>query len=274
MAARYPLPVDPQFAADVGRTVTDYNRLTQQPVRAINDYATEIRDVATQHGGIIPGDIYQSIRSRIEADARGMADPGTRHALRGLKNALDNGVERGIAASGNTGDLGQWQNLRREYRNLLPIAEASAKASRETGFTPAALENAVISMSPRGAIDYSRGRGDFAELVPAAKEVLKPLPQSGTAPRGVVFGIPAAIGAGAAHMFGGNTAETGIAAALSGSALPSLTGRVIMNPMMQGYLGNQLLAPALRGHPVSRATIAQALSAEPRLQVELNRDNQ
>lgn len=91
----------------------------------------------------------------------------------------------------------------------------------------------MVQQDRRG---YARGRGDFSDLARAAEAIMKPLPQSGTAPRQYVNKLISLLSVG----IGGATA--GLPGAVAGVAAPAVGWRVLMSRPVQAYLGNQALA--------------------------------
>lgn len=243
LANRNQAHADQQLLQNVQNTIGEYYNLVEQPNRvpAVTNYARELFNHLQQNGGVLPGNIYQSLRSRMEATARNTGNNEARNAIRELRHAVDDVMERSIQAN-NPADLGAWQEARRQYRNMLPLERAVTGAGSETAeglVSPSQLRNAVVSQNRRA---YARGEGDYAELARSGEAVMKTLPQSGTAPRSFWY----------------NMAE----------AIPGvLAGRTVMSTPVQGYLGNQVLAPVLRGTAPSRDAIIQLLMSEPRLQL-------
>jgi hypothetical protein len=243
LAARNTLRPDAQFGRDVQATVGDYRNLVSPPNRAplIENFEAEIGSQIARHNGVIPGDTYQSLSSRLERAARGAAaQPEVAMTLRDLRGALDRNMERGLAQSGSP-DLGAWRQARTQYRNMLTIERAATAAGSETAkglISPSALRNATIVK--QGRRNYGRGEGDFADLARAGEAVLKPLPTSGTSERTYAQHLPAVIATLIGSLFGGTP---GVALA-AGAALagPPIAGRVLHSRPVQAYLRNQALA--------------------------------
>jgi hypothetical protein len=262
LAARNSLPAHPQMGREIRAAVDEYNGLVSIPNRApiIANFEAEIGTALARNNGVLPGEIYQSLRSRMEAQARG-APPEVASTLRGMRGALDDAMERHLAATGSA-DLGAWQNARNVYRNLLVIERAVTGAGADTAkglISPSQLRTAVAGMGRR---NFARGGGDFNELAHAGEGVLRPLPNSGT-PAGVyVNSLPASLGTAAAGLFTGNLPmAAGGALAAAG---PPLLGRALMSGPMQRYLGNQRLAN-MPPRQNSRDAAIAALLASPRL---------
>jgi hypothetical protein len=253
LAARNNLHADARLSREVGNAVMDYENLVPPSQRApiVGRLADDVRNST----GVIAGDRYQGWRSTIERLARGSSNnPDVATALRGIKNALDDAMERSIALR-RPADLGAWRDARNQYRNLLVLERAATGAGAQAAeglISPSQLRNAVVAQGRRA---YARGQGDFADLARAGEAIMKPLPQSGTAPRLAANAIPAAIGA----MVGGG--EGAIAGTVAGAAAPGIAGRALMSRPVQAYLGNQLIQ-APNATPTAAVTnLMQALIA-------------
>lgn len=240
LAARNGLPLDQQLGRDLQAVIAEYQSLVPDSMRApvvdgiVNDLVS-----AAQGGNIVQGTAYQALRSRLDRMARAArSDPQLSDALFGVRNALDDAVERYMAQN-NPDDLGLWREVRNEYRNILVIERAATGAGENAALgliSPAALRQAATSQNRRA---YARGTGDFAELAKAGVATMSPLPQSGTAPRlgaRTIASVPAAIGAA----LGSPGGFPGIAAgAVAGAVIPSAVGRALLSRAGRRYLANQ-----------------------------------
>lgn len=262
LATRNTLKPDRKLQNDLVDSWRNYMSVTPPNARVpiVADMMTDINN-ALKNGGSLDGKTYQSLRSRLDRVARGSSDPELANTLRDIRSALDDGMERSIAAT-NPKDLGGWRNARKEYRNMLVLEQAATGAGENAAaglISPSALRNATVAK--QGRRNYARGSGDFAELARAGEGVMKPMPQSGTAPRTAIrnmgAALPALFGAGAGGAAGGGPgAMAGMAA---GAALPSFAGRLMMTPAGQAYLKNQLLSGSIS--PQFRAKLAAAVNA-------------
>jgi len=248
LAARNELVPDQKFVADLRSAFNEYGNMVPESARApivqgiTNDIAT-----AVQQNGKLSGKVYQSVRSRLEKAARSTKDPELATALRGIREALDTGMERSMYKAGSK-DVGAWRKVRKEYRNMLVVERAATGAGENAALgliSPSALRNATVAQGRRS---YARGQGDFAELARAGEAVMKPLPQSGTAPRLAARSLgamaPSIVGAGAGGAYGaqgGGGMEGAIAGALAGALAPKAIGRLMMTKGGQKYLANQLI---------------------------------
>ena len=272
LAGRNTLTADRQLATDLTNDITDYYNLVAPPNQApvIRNYLDEIRTQVQRNGGQLPGEAYQSLRSRMERAARGaQGQPEVARTIRDMRESLDDAMERSIAVGGNQADLGAWREARTQYRNLLAIertATAGGENAAEGLISPAQLRMAAVGQGRRA---YARGQGDFAELARAGNAVMAPLPQSGTAPRAAAVGLPAMLGTGLGYLLGGGEGATygGMAGATAAATAPSALGRTLMSPIVQRYLGNQLIPG--RDDRLGARALAQLLMSEPRNQLLL-----
>lgn len=254
LSARNTLVADPQLGQELGQTLRQYDKVLKPDQRSIvGAYASEIVERISQGGGKMPGDEYQTIRSRLGKSAfKNKGDGEFSDALDGLKTALDNNMARSISPD----DAAAWQNARREYGNMKTLEKAATGAGEvaATGvISPAQMRNAAVVRDRSG---YARGQGDFAELARAGTAIMTPLPNSGTAQR---LNIAQMLGAGA----GGATG--GVPGAIVGAALPGVAGRVLHSRPVQSYLGNQLLAGqgATPQEIVAQALLASRSASAP-----------
>jgi hypothetical protein len=192
LAARTTTPLDQQLQNDLLNTTVNYQNLTGAPARAVEGIMDEVNAAATANNGVLSGESYKAIRSKIGRNLRGSSSPEIKTAMHDMQEALDNAVERGM---GNSVPA-EWRDVRNQYRNLKVVENAmtgSAEATAEGLVTPTKLGTATI----QGPGSYARGTsGDYSDLARAGLNLLKPLPQSGTAPR-LMFG-GGLIGAGGA----------------------------------------------------------------------------
>lgn len=258
LAARNTLQIDKKFALDVGRAAKEYVELVPQSQRApvVGGIVDDIISLSRENGGKLPGEFYQSLRSRLDKAARGTGDVQLAGFLRSMRNALDDGMQRSIPPT--SGDAAAWRIARKQYKNFLAIEKAATGAGEmaaEGFISPAQLRNAVVNQGRRA---YAKGDGDLADLARAGT-LLNPLPNSGTAPRAWAQGL----------LTGGGIMTGDPYMAAASVAAPALLGRTLMSRPMQAYLGNQIA-----GAGVSPATDAalQLLLGAPARQIAISRD--
>lgn len=261
LASRNSLAPDRQLAVDLGASAREYMAMVPESSRAPIIMDT-IRDLGrTLTSGPLDGEAYQAVRSRIDRAARTSArDPQFQEALYGIRNALDDAMERTLQRT-NPQDLGQWRQARRQYRNMLTVERAVTSAGEDAALglvKPAALRNATVAT--QGRRNYARGSGDLAELARAGAATMAPLPNSGTASRlnarNIGFGLAGLAGAGAGTATG--DPMNAVLGAAAGLAAPRLAGRVLMSETTQRYLANQL-ARNTHWTPQQRASALRAM---------------
>ncbi len=244
LSARNNLQVDQGVASDLVSTVREYQRILPSEQRLIvSNLADDIAARFRAGNGVMPGADYQTARSRLSRMSNNARqnDPEFSDAIRGLRNALDNGMMRSITPE----DAAAWQLARREYGNWKDLAKASGGAganSAEGLISPQALRSAVASGRNREA--YVRGEGDFADLARAGNAVMTPLPNSGTGQRNMMAGQ---VGGGAGAAASGDPLTAAII-----SLGPSAFGRMLWAGPVQRYLSNQAISPGARAAIESR----------------------
>lgn len=248
ISSRNTLQTDGQLLQDMIGTLREYNRvLPSEQKQILGNIATDIGERFQSGGGAMSGKDYQTIRSRLTRMAKNYhsRDNEFSTALRGLRDALDGGMERSI----NPADVGAWSELRRQYGNMKTLENAIAGAGGEDAamglISPARLRMAASSGNRGG---YARGQGDFAELAKAGQAVMSPLPNSGTAARTAVRNL------GSPMLAGGGALAGGIPGLVAGLAAPALAGKALMSAPVQRYLANQTVSSA--SNPVREAIIS------------------
>lgn len=227
---------DRQFVDDLTNVLGNYEGIvppTLQSPAVRNVVGDIMRTIQAPGAGGIAGDAVSATRSRISRMAsQHHQDPQLGEALRGIREAFDDAVART-----NPQIAHDWQALRQQYANLLRISEAAGGAGENAAkglISPAQLRNAAKNANKRA---YVRGQSDLGNLARAGEAVMKPLPQSGTAPRQAAMNALNVISA-----IGGNAAA-GPAGAVAAVGAPAMLGRSVMSRPVQNYLANQLAAP-------------------------------
>lgn len=259
LASRNQIVPDPQFGQDLGDTFRQYVSVTPESARSpiVEDLVSDLTAQAST--GPISGDFFQRTTSRLAKMIRSTTDVDRREALQGIRDALDDAMERSIVQA-NPNDLGAWQNARTQYRNMLVIEKAATGAGENAAaglISPSALRNAVVQQSRRA---YARGQGDFADLARSGEAVMRPLPDSGTATRlnaRTLGGLTGAGGGIVGTAAGGPMA--GIAGALAGAAVPAVAGNALMSRPVQRYLANALLERTPLSSPERYSAVISAL---------------
>lgn len=263
LARRNNLAPDAQIATDVATAVTDYTALVPAAAQpnAVQQFANDLLGVA-QNG--LTGAQYQAFRSRLTTLARGSSDPQLRGVYQNFANALDDAMERSLAASGSP-DLGAWQATRGQYRNMLVLEQAATGAGEKAAegiISPSQLRNATVQK--HGRRNYARGDGDFADLARAGEATMKPLPNSGTAGRLNAQQLGTGLTTLLGSLAGSGGGPYGMAiGGLLGLGAPMAAGRALMSRPVQAYLANQLFPG--RGLPMGQRAVVPLLGVSPHL---------
>lgn len=264
LAARNRIVADQQFGVDLRATLNEYGNLVPESARApiVQNITNDIVDSVRRNQGIT-GESYQALSSRLNRAARGTRDPELGQALRAIRDNLDDAMERSIATA-NPADAGAWREARNQYRNMLVIEKAATGAGESAAMgiiSPSQLRNATVQQGRRA---YARGQGDFADLTRAGEATMKPLPQSGTAPRlkaqNLGTGLLTMLGAGTGAFATGGTPLGAALGAAGGAILPPVLGRTLLSRPARAYLGNQLAGAPLSNSPSISALMAAMIA--------------
>lgn len=203
----------------------------------------------------IPGASYRMMDSQLGRSMRSTTNGDLRAALGELRDRLRQAMDASISQA----DAADWAEARRQYANLMVIANAAGRAgagAAEGSMSPVALRQALDTSTGGG---YAFGRGDLNELARVGQTLLRAPPDSGTAGRtmanNLLTGGAVATGGGAGAMAGGPLGAA--AGAASGLLLPRLIQMLMNSPGGQAYLRNQ----AVRG-PQLNAPLAAAIAAQ------------
>jgi hypothetical protein len=226
---------------------------------AVSGAARRAFDLQTANGGAIPAREFQTLRSDIAEQARGMGDPRGKRLLYGIANDLDAAMERHLTRAGR--DPAAFRDANDYYRRMLTLREAADSAGATTAaghLAPSNLQRAAEAIY--GTDSRMRENNPFARLARAGVSVLGESKSSGTAERAGVKALIAAPGAvlgmlGAGHLadiagmgehsalgtlLGLEGAATTVGGLLSKPALRAATD----NPIVRRYVGNQLAQDA------------------------------
>ena len=257
VAARNTLTADRGMINDISKTMTRYGEKLDALKKPVFDKVRiDITNQFIKNKGNVSGQWYQQARSdlsQLAQSARGNDDM-LAGAYRGLRNALDDAMERSIQKA-NPSDLGTWKQLRKHWGNFRVVADASRGAGEAGGqgfITPAKLAQAAGK--GKNGLAFATGKSDFTDLVKAGQAAMTPLPSSGTPQRLAAQGMRAAILGGGGGAIGG---PVGMAAGL---ATPYVAGQTLMSKPMQNYLARQILSQPLT--PQSRSLLTALVNAQ------------
>jgi len=192
-------------------------------------------------GKTIPADDVYSWRKTFSKLTKS-TDDATREAAIEAVDALDDLIKNTLSAAGRTDDIARFDTARGQFKNLFAIEKAVERADIEGIISPLALRTALLQQGRRR---YVQGKGDLGPLTRAASDILKPLPQSGTAPRiaagqmfpGAVGGTGAGLGAVGLGLDPVTATALGVTAALA----PTVRNQFLSSGAGQRYFQNQLM---------------------------------
>ena len=139
------LKSDVPLIDDLTAVQTKYERnvLPSQRASGKQDIEEIFHDIANNLGvnGTMPGDVYQSIRSRLGTQAKTAfkTDPELGRALKDTQAALDRAMERNLSPA----DAAAWKLNNQRYANMKQLVPAVAKGGEY--MTPAGIAQAVRS---------------------------------------------------------------------------------------------------------------------------------
>lgn len=264
LAVRNTMIADGALVAQVRAGLDEYKMLTPPALLApgVQQLADNVQSLAARAGGQVSGEQYKHWRTQIDKLARGESRAGNTEragALYDIRNALDDAMERSVSAQ----DMAAWREARNQYRNMLVVERAATGAgaeAREGLISPMQLRSAVVQQNRRA---FARGRGDFAELARAGEAIMKPLPQSGSAPRAFAMGLPMVLGGGLGTALGGGPMSS-MLGSIAGFAGPPIAGNILMSRPIQSWLSNQALsAPPQQMTPALARMLLLGSSAVP-----------
>ncbi len=259
ISGRNTLQADGPFLRDFVETLREYNRVLPSEQKSIlGNIASDIGKRIQSGKGKLSGEDYQMYRSRLTKranNARGK-DNELSDAYKGLRNALDDAMDRSIAPA----DAGEWATLRRQYRNYKVLNKASLGGGEEAGLGVISPARLRMAASSGNADAFATGSNDYTKLAKAGQAVMTPLPNSGTASRLNVRNLgamaPSIVGAGAGSAYGAQEGGVygAVTGALAGLLAPKAIGRLMMTKGGQRYLANQIMRTNLPG-PEKKAIV-------------------
>ena len=248
ISSKYNVPID-----DFGDVAVLARRDTPDVQAVVKTFADDLKLIAEQNGGRVPGDTLRKLRTEAQSRARAV-----RSSKPDLANALDDVVHRFDDALSNNiadADAAALTDARRQYaisKTLEPLL-----ARYPTGdFPPSALKS-IVTSTKEGKRRMARGEGGaLGEYARLGQEILKEQVSSGTPERSAVYG---AVGLGA----GGVAAVTNPLAAgalYAGSALYNLLGPRVVKRMVEAQRRREAPAPA---GPPPEPTLARGFEDVP-----------
>lgn len=142
--------------------------------RIVGNYIDDILN-KVEPDGTISGDAYRKFDSALGRKIKSTNDGDLRHLLGDTRDIFRTAMDNSIGSA----DQQAWRDLRRQYANLQTVAD-TVKGSPTGEISPAGLLQRVNNQSKSAKFT---GGGELGNLARAGKEILTPLPDSGTAQR-------------------------------------------------------------------------------------------
>jgi hypothetical protein len=241
---------DPALQRDLAAAQTRYeaNVLPSQRTPDIEHIRNDLVDRLIAGQGRMPGGDYQRQRSRLGKASKGMQDVERADALRDMRTALDQAMERSLSPQ----DAAAWRLNNQRYANMKQVGVPLAAAGGET-ISPLKLAQAARSGR---AEQFAAQQGNMDELANAAALVMKPLPNSGTAARTAASQLFAGGGGGTIGALLG-----GPVGAIAGAAAPFVPPYLATTRLGQAYLGNRVAPQRMRD--ILAQTLTQQAISQP-----------
>lgn len=210
----------------------DLERYATEPnQRIVGNYLDDLLK-KVEPDGTISGRAYREFDSSLGKRLRGTTDGDLRSYLGDVRDFVRTAMDDSISQA----DQQAWRDLRKQYANMQVVADA-AKASPTGDVSPAALLQRVNSNSKAAKFT---GGGELGELARAGKEILKPLPDSGTAQRASWMRTLGEGGLGLAYL-GGALSPITAAGMAAGAGTPLAVQKALWGQGARKYLINGLL---------------------------------
>ena len=231
-------------------------RGTPDTKAVVQAWADDLKRIADENGGVVPGDTLRKLRTEVQTQAREMrANKGD------VAATLDDVVHRMDEALANVAadaDVAALTEARRRYA-VSKVLEPLVARHPDGNFAPSALKSIMAQKSGGKQRRMARGEaGDLGEYARIGNELLKELPSSGTAERNLVYGgVGAGAGAGAAF------AEPLSAAAIyAGSAAYNLIGPRVLKRLVDAQRRREAPLPE-PVRPPAEPTLGQGFEDVP-----------
>jgi hypothetical protein len=192
-----PITVDSDIRSALNQRVLDAAKFqTQDVAKVVSNYVQEL-DAAAGPGGVIPGETFRKLNSKIGAQIRATNNGDLKYALGELQEVMHDALEKNIKSPERLAEL---QDARYRYAMSKMIEPLVAKA-KGGDISPAGLMGAVTSDSSKKT-KMARGKGgDIGELARIGQAFLKEPPSSGTGERLGAYAILRGILSGGAGGF-------------------------------------------------------------------------
>jgi hypothetical protein len=251
--------LDQKFESKINNVINNYTDRLDANVSGIftsvaKDLSSKVPSAMSKLAGAqssIPGKQAGNIRSDIANLERSYKDnPQLRSALGGLREALDDAIERSLTGA----EREAIKEARGKYKNLYRLDEIVSRAGgqAESGNIPfVQLNNLLKQKSGSVSRGIQSATPEFKKLAQIGSQFFREPPSSGTSQRAFYTGL---LGGGGAGLGVGGL--TGAAAALAtGVGMPYLTNIAYNSRAGQAWLKNQLGRPLERVGPEAQSAL-------------------
>jgi hypothetical protein len=195
-----------------------------------------------EHGGQMPGEVYQKLRAglRKDADLLKGTSPQSAQYLKEIKKSLDDMMGRSVSKA----DEAAWKNLNDRYSHYKTVERAMGTAGSAGSGNLSPLKFAQTVRAQNGPDQFSRGQGTYGDLALLADDLFRGVPDSGTAGRNFMTKIMEGGGLGGLGTAGGGAAGLylgGLSGAAAGVGIPIGAANALNSKPVQAYLKNQFL---------------------------------
>lgn len=222
---------------------TAYKDLRDEGIGKIDDLLAQIKG---SPGALsIPGGRYNQLRQEVQKAFGDKSLTGTQRDYLGqIRARLDQ-------AMGN--EIPNLSQMQAGHANLSLLKGGAKNLDKDMQITPEGLKDTILDAKGWGSPAYTSGRG-MSPLAQAGERVL-PLPAQ-SEPSSFVKALSTGLGGlagrnlGQSHVAGGSSGET-LTGMIAGNMVSDIVQKLlrmpgraaVMNPVSQGYLGNQIWKP-------------------------------
>jgi hypothetical protein len=239
VAARNPIHYDGGLEADLARIEKEAPAtLTADDMGPVHANLNNIVQSAANNGGVIPGTVYQKLRSILGALSK---NPKYAPIMHDVQEALDDAFQRSTAPE----DQAALATARQQYRAMKQIEGAVDPSTGD--ISPAKLLTQINTKANRNQSLYGKGDQTLVDLAKAGKNVLAPHnPNSGTARRLAGMAAMGAVAGGGDELLHGDPKEAA-KIAVAGAALPWVGRQLVENPKIVKSVTGWNNSPVIKG---------------------------
>lgn len=253
-------PVGQQARQDLARRVQQAEIEYENTVLR-SEHSAQVERIVDQINrelldGTITGPQYQHWRSRLGAATASTENPVMQRFLGQVQAALDDAREMMLSPA----DAAAWRTARDQWAHLVELRSAMAGAGETIASGQVTPQRLRMADAAQDSVGYVEGTGRYSDLARAGVQVMPTLPNSGTPARLAAMNAAGVVtGAAGGALFGG--APGAALGSVAGLAAPGIAFRGYLNPWVQAYLGNQVLAGPMNAANRTGSFAAQGLTA-------------